>query len=136
MPTVASRGTRVWTDLDLNFIPNPVSGDVMPLAGDDSIKRSVSNLVKTAFFERPYRPWLGSGAIQHLFENDTPMTAVQLQNAIVEVIDNFEPRVELVDVVVSPGQFNTMNGYNIDIVYFIVNNTLPTEISLFLQRVR
>lgn len=126
--------TRVYKDLDLNFIANPVTGDVSRVTGDDAVIRSVRNLIFTNFYERLFHPEIGSGVRGLLFENITPVTLINLKNAIELVIRNFEPRVRLDQVVTqSTADNNTVQAL---IRFYIQNNTSPTEISVFLQRVR
>ena len=125
---------RTYRDLDLNFIANPVTGDVSKMTGDDAIIRSVRNLILTNFYERPFHPEIGSGVRDLLFENITPVTLINLKTAIEQVITNFEPRVKL-DLVIcqSTTDDNTVQAM---LRFYIQNNVQPTEISVFLERVR
>lgn len=123
-----------YTDLDLDFLAHPTTKDVVKKTGADAIKRSVRNLVMSNFYERPFRSNLGSNVRGLLFENATPLTAIFLQDAIREVINNFEPRVRLSDVQV---QFdNDNNGFNVRLEYVILNRELPIITSMFLERIR
>jgi phage baseplate assembly protein W len=122
-----------YSDLDLDFIPNPSTGDVNILSGDMAIKRSIRNLVLTNFYERKFQSVIGSDATALLFDLATPLTAIYLQNAISSVINNFEPRVNLNNVIVVDDSDN--NGYNVTIEYTILNRNLPVVSSLFLERI-
>lgn len=126
--------TRTYRDLDLNFIANPVTGDVSQLTGDAAVIRSVRNLIFSNFYERPFHPEIGSGVRGLLFEPLTPITMINLKNAIEEVIRNFEPRVR-VDNIVVQGTADE-NRVQVLLRFFILNNTSPTQISVFLERVR
>jgi phage baseplate assembly protein W len=130
-----------YSDLDLDFIMHPTTKDVVKKTGVDAIKRSVRNLILTNFYDRPFRSYIGSNAQKILFDNITPLTATFLKNAIIEVINNFEPRVILpdnyeqnqgVEVFVNPDN----NGYNVKITFIIVNTGTPATINLFLERLR
>ena len=123
-----------YTDIDLNFLADRTTKDVQKLVGEDAIKRSVRNLVFTGFSERPFRSWLGSGVRQMLFENMTPMTAIFLKNAIAEVINNYEPRVRLIEVTVDEDIDH--NGFNVRLQYVILNRELPIIQDLFLEKIR
>ena len=70
-PIVISR-TPDYSDLDLDFIPHRTTKDVLVKTGADAIKRSVRNLVLTNFYEKPFRPGIGSNAVKLLFDNITP----------------------------------------------------------------
>jgi phage baseplate assembly protein W len=128
-----------YSDLDLDFIPHPATGDVVKKKGVDAIKRSVRNLVLTNFYDRPFRSWIGSNAQKLLFDNINPMTANFLKNAIRETIENLEPRVKLQPdqndgIIVSVDPDN--NGYNVRISFIIISRSEPAIINLFLERIR
>lgn len=123
-----------YSDLDLDFLRHPTTGDVVRKTGDDAIKRSVRNLILTNFYDRPFRPYIGSSAQKLLFENANAMTANFLKDAIVEVIKNYEPRVLLTQVDVTFDYDN--NGYNAKIYYMILNRSEPAVIDIFLERIR
>jgi phage baseplate assembly protein W len=126
--------TPNYSDLDLDFIAHPVTGDVLIKTGEDAIKRSVRNLILTNFYDRPFRHYIGSNAQKLLFENANPITANLLKDAILEVIANYEPRVEVTELDVTFDYDN--NGYNATIRYIILNRSQPAIINLFLERLR
>jgi predicted component of type VI protein secretion system len=59
-----------------------------------------------------------------LFENMTPITAIILSRKIEDVINNFEPRVNLVGVRAQPDL--DRNLYEVSIEFYVVNQ--PTEL--------
>lgn len=123
-----------YSDLDLDFIPHPTTGDVVRKTGDDAIKRSVRNLILTNFYDRPFRPFIGSNVSRLLFELATPITANLVKDAIIEVIKNYEPRIKITQLVVE--MTDDLNGYNVTIAYEILNRSEPAIITLFLERIR
>lgn len=123
-----------YSDLDLDFVRNPTTGDVSRKVGTEAIKRSVRNLVFTNFYERKFRSDIGSDVTDLLFDNITPLTTIYLQDAITALINNFEPRVRLQSVDVKDDIDN--NGYNITLTYVILNRNLPVISTLFLERIR
>lgn len=123
-----------YQDLDLDFFAHPTTKDVMMRTGEDAVKRSIRNLIFTNFYERPFRHRIGSNVHKLLFDNVTPLTAIFLKEAIIETINNFEPRVRVVDVTVSPDI--DANGFNVTMQYVILNRELPVVTSLFLERIR
>ena len=126
--------TYDYSDLDLDFIAHPTTGDVMKKTGVDAIKRSVRNLILTNFYDRPFQPWIGSNAQKLLFENANPLTAGFLKDAIKEVLINFEPRVRVDKVDVQFDYDN--NGYRTTIYFTILNSGEPITSTLFLERIR
>lgn len=123
-----------YSDLDLDFIAHPTTKDVVKKTGVDAIKRSVRNLILTNFYDRPFRSYIGSGAQKLLFENASPLIANFLKDAILEVLRNFEPRIEVRGLQVNFDPDN--NGYSVTLSFSIVNNNLPVIINLFLERIR
>jgi len=129
-----ARNTRTFTDIDLNFTAHPVTGDVTRKYDEASIKQSVKNLILTQNYERPFHSEIGSQVRAVLFEPVSPMTTMILQRSIEDVINNFEPRVTLTSVNVSPNIDN--NAYNISIYFKIINTETPTTVDLTLKRTR
>lgn len=123
-----------YSDLDLDFIAHPTTGDVTKKKGNEAIKRSVRNLILTNFYDRPFVSRIGSNAQKLLFENGSMITANFLKDAIREVIINFEPRVAIQNILV---EFDyDRNGYNATLQYVILNRSEPVVTSLFLERIR
>ncbi len=94
----SKRATRIYKDLDLDFGRNVVTNDVNKLTDVESVKRSVRNLINTNHFERPFHPEIGGNVRALLFEPMTPLTALNLQRKIEEVLNNFEPRAKITQI--------------------------------------
>lgn len=129
-----ARQTRIFSDLDLNFIANPNTRDVTKKYDEYAIKQSVKNLVMTNHYERHFHPEIGSQVMSLLFEPATPLTKSILERAIIYTITNFEPRVSLisVDANVQPDS----NAVDVTIVFKIVNTESPLTIEFTLERTR
>jgi len=126
--------TRIFKDLDLMFTAHPVTGDVARKYDENAIKQAVKNLILTQNYERPFHSEIGSQVRALLFENATPMTKALLKKTITDVINNFEPRVNLLDVGV---QFlEDRNAVNIEILFKIKNTFTPLTVNLVLERTR
>lgn len=126
--------TRTYRDIDLNFTKHPVTRDISVLNNEDAIKRSVRNLVLLSFYEKPFHHEIGSGVRQTFFENNLSLTSMHLKRTIEDVINNYEPRASLSDVVC---QFTPDENRVEVIIQFFINNLInPVEISVFLERVR
>ena len=123
-----------YSDLDMDFVANPATGDVNILNGEQAIKRSVRNLVLTNYYERKFNSTLGSDVSALLFDLAGPLTVINIQDAIKGVINNFEPRVRLTDVTVKDDSDN--NGYNVTLEYIILNRNSPVISTMFLERIR
>jgi phage baseplate assembly protein W len=99
-----------------------------------AVINSVKNLVLTNFYERPFRPNIGSNIRNLLFENTSPLVANQIERAIQETVTNYEPRVSVKTVSAIPS--SDENGYNVKMEFYIVNMTTPITIDFYLQRIR
>ena len=136
-PTIVSpyvSRTPDYSDLDLNFMMNPSTGDINILTGEQDIKRAVRNLIMTNFYERKFQSYIGSDVNALLFDLATPLTAVYLKDAIANVINNFEPRVSLIEVDITPDY--DRNGFEVRLIYVIKNREQPVVTSIFLERIR
>jgi phage baseplate assembly protein W len=129
-----ARNTRIFSDLDLNFTAHPVTKDISRRYDENAVKTSLKNLILTRNFERPFHSEIGSPINALLFEPPSPMLNITLQRAIVDVINNFEPRVDLLDVNVlsSPDE----NSLYVTITFKIVNTQQPLTLDLTLERTR
>ena len=126
--------TRQFTDLDLNFTPHPVTGDVGFKVDENAIKQAVKNLVLTQNFERPFHSEIGSSLRSLLFEPATPMTKEILRKPISDTITNFEPRVELIGVDINYTLDDT--AVNVRVRFKVINTFTPIDVNLTLERTR
>ena len=128
----SSRVARRWfTDIDTNMTLHPQSGDLTLKFDINSIKRSVRNLLSTNQYERPFKPSLGVDLRGMLFELSTTDSDI-LESDIKAVINKFEPRAQITDVVT----FLEGNSLDVSMFFTINNDPHPHEINITLQRVR
>jgi len=134
MATVKIDSARTFKDLDLNFNIHPVKKDINTHSNEYAIINSVKNLVLTNHYERPFQPEIGSNIRKLLFENLDSVTAARIEREIQETIDNFEPRVRTsrVTAIAAPDE----NGYQVELEFFVINNSNPLTINFFLERIR
>ena len=122
--TSTQRVNRIYKDLNLDFLRNPTTSDVTKLEDVEAVKRSVKNLIQTNHYERPFHPEIGSDVRALLFENMTPLTALNLERKVQEVLQNFEPRAQLVSVDARPNP--DTNSYEVTIDFRVIN--VPGEL--------
>ena len=130
----SKRANRIYKDLDLDFGRNPITDDVNRLTDVEAVKRSVRNLINTNHYERPFHPEIGSDVRAMLFEPMTPLTALNLQRKVAEVLNNFEPRIDLQQVLANPDL--DRNSYSLKIMFYVVGSNQPVEVETFLERLR
>ena len=130
----SKRASRVYKDLDLDFGRNTTTNDVNKLTDVEAVKRSVRNLINTSHYDRPFHPEIGSSIRGLLFEPITPLTSLNLQRKVEEVLTNFEPRIRLVQVLSRPNA--DLNRYSLRISFYVIGTTLPVTVETFLERLR
>ena len=119
----AQRVSKSFKDLSMSFKFNPLSGDLITLKNENAIARAVRNIVLTTPGEKFFDPDFGSSMGEILFENVDEITAISIQDEIKSCLKNYEPRVELTDVVVDPN-FDE-NQFDVKITYRIVGIDIP-----------
>ena len=124
------RISRTFKDISLSFSPHPVTKDLPILKNENAIVRSVRNLVQTIPTERFFNSSLGSDVYDSLFGFVDYGTASQIEDQIVTVVTNFEPRVENVEVDVEPQDDN--NTFSVIIRFDIVGQAFPPQEFSFL----
>lgn len=125
---------QIFKDFDISFVAHPVTKQLQVLTNGNAVKQSVKNIILTNFYERPYKPKLGSNIIAQLFENADPFLEYELSKNIRTAIGNYEPRAILDEVIVKsePDQ----NGLRVTVVFRLRNNAAPIQVDVFLDRVR
>ena len=117
--------SKAFKDIDLSFMPHPVSGDIRVLKNEDAIKRAVRNLVQTIDGERPFQSNLGTDVTRSLFDFVDYGTASVITQQIFDVLRGFEGRIANTLVRVDPKP--DMNTFEVFISYDIVGQSFPSQ---------
>ena len=129
------RDSRAFKDISLSFSPHPVTKDLPILKNERSISRSVRNIVETIPTEKFFNPDFGSDVYKSLFDFVDSGTAGIIQDQIKTSVENYEPRVDNVEVEVDP--FPDSNQFEVTVIYEIVGQEFPTqEYSFILEATR
>jgi phage baseplate assembly protein W len=131
---MAEKKTEIFSDIDLGFIPHPITKALTRKTNREAVRQSVKALVLTDFYERPFKSDVGCGIRNYLFELFTPMVKQQMQDAIREVIENYEPRAEIIDILVE--ERPDLNVLTASLAFYIVNDPNPVVLDVILERVR
>lgn len=124
--------SRSFKDLSINLLLNPFTKDVSAVQNDNAIKQSIKNLVLTAPGEKPFQPNIGSRVRQLLFEPLDAFTADTVRDEIINTINQYEPRVRLTEVIVTP--IYEGNKLNVSVEYQVVGLPIVETIEFILQR--
>ena len=122
--------SRAFKDISLSFNAHPVTKDITVLKNENAIKRSVRNIVNTIPRERFFNPTLGSDVRSSLFNFVDYGTASVIQKQIQIAIENFEPRVDNLQVNVFPRPDS--NEFEINVLFDIIGQQFPTQEFTFL----
>ena len=123
-----------WSDFDLDFTAHPNTGKLNMKQDADAIVRSIRHLLLTNHYERPFHPEIGSNLSAQLFEPMTYATSLRIKSDIIEAIDNFEPRVSLTNIEVTPNEAE--NAYYVSLRFFIINEEVERQTTFLLERTR
>ena len=119
------RVSRGFKDISMTFQANPLNNDLIGLKNANAISRSVKNIVFTLPGEKYFNPNFGSRITQTLFENVDEITSSIIVDEITESINNYEPRVQLINVEAFPDFDN--NQFDVNITYEIVGADVPPQ---------
>ena len=125
---------RIYSDIDLNFLAHPNTGDVSKKYDVDAVKQALKTLILTNFYERPFQPKLGSPVYGMMFENIDVPSANSLKLRLELLISQYEPRVRAQEVTVVP--LYDENSFRVSIYFYVVGVRDPVTFSTILKRTR
>ena len=129
----------IYKDINLFFTKHPVSDDVTSVTDVQAVKRSVRNLVLTNRGERLFHPEIGGNVRGSLFNTFSPITQHEIEEAVFDVIRNFEPRVVVEAVSVNDPDGLDLDANRLRLVVEFSLRAVPNEIheiEIFLNRIR
>lgn len=129
---VTSR-TRLYKDIDLTFAKKP-SGEVYKKTDAAAVKQAVKNLLLTNKYEKPFQPEFGGDLNNLLFELVDNDTVYEIDGAIREAIQKYEPRaiVRQVATNLQPD----LNSISVTVTFQIVNTEEIVTLDTTIMRLR
>jgi phage baseplate assembly protein W len=131
---MTTKANKTFVDLDLSFKVNPFTKDLYLKTDEEAVKTAIKHLILTKNFERPFRSEIGSQVTSLMFENFTSAVKIAMERTIRETVEKFEPRVRLIDVVITEKPED--NDLAITVVFALKNTNTPLTVSTLLSRVR
>jgi len=129
------RVSQGFKDISMTFQRHPLTNDLIALKNESAIARSVKNIVLTNPGEKFFNENFGSRISESLFENINDISASIIRGEIKSSLKNYEPRVNVKRVDVTPNYDN--NEFNVTIVYEIIGADVPPqELQFVLQPTR
>jgi len=132
--TETSKKKEYYSDFLNSFFPLPNGGDIAKTINENAVKQSVKNLVLTNVGDRFFQPDIGTNVNRSLFEFNDLITSLELTNYIQNTIKYHEPRAIDVSVTVLPVE--SKQYLQINIIFYVINNPNPIDLTLNLKRVR
>lgn len=131
--TPRTKKLNLYSDFYKDLRTSPISKDLALLKDEDAVKRSIRNLILTDRGERLMQPNLGGNIRAMLFENATPGVLKVIEDRVVETIELYEPRAELIDVAV---ELVDEQQVNVTILFYVKNEQQPIQLDVILERTR
>jgi phage baseplate assembly protein W len=137
---------ELYSDFLDSFAASPVGGNLAKVTNENSVRQSIKNLILTNLGgidintntrlagERLFQPLVGSDVNRSLFEQNNILTETMIINSIESTIKYNEPRAK--DIAVSVLPTNDEHYLVINILFSIINNPVPIDLTLNLRRVR
>jgi uncharacterized protein len=132
--TPIKRRKSLYSDFHKDLTINPISKDLAVKKDEEAVKESLKNLLLTDQGERLFQPNLGSDIRATLFENNTPMVIKLLEEKVRSVINNFEPRVNIIEIIIK-SEYDE-DRIQITIYFNVRNVNAPLSVTVFLERTR
>lgn len=125
---------KTWADFNFGFKVHPNTNQLIIKKDADAVMASVHNLLLMNHYEKPFHPEIGSNLTKQLFDPIDVPTSLRIKQAIIDTINNFEPRVQLSTVDVDPKEQE--NGYRVFLKFFLINEEVERKTMFFLERLR
>lgn len=126
---------QTFKDLNVTFKPHPITNDLITVKDEASIKQTIVNLLLTNKGERLFNSDIGSDVVKLLFEPLDYGVASLVQNEIYNVLNRYEPRINVLFLNVTPN-FDE-NGFDVSLEFEIIGREdIPLNIAFFLERTR
>ena len=129
------RVSQGFKDISMTFQSNPLNDDLIAIKNENAIARSLRNIVFTTPGEKFFDENFGSRVSNSLFENVDALSARTIEDEIRLSINNYEPRVKLLNVrsIANPDS----NAFDVTIEYQVIGaDVLPQSLQFVLQPTR
>lgn len=123
-----------YSDFYNNFNAHPQTKRLVKYTNEESVKRSVRNLILTEKYDRLFQPEVGCRIKSLLFENMSDIIVEEIKSAITETVQVYEPRARIIDIIVQANE--SRQAYDVYIYFEVINSVNPVSINITLYRAR
>lgn len=106
--------------------------DIVVSEDVQAIRNSLYNIFSTKKGQKLLSPNFGSSLEQFLFESVTSSVGEMIGNSILNALQNYEPRIDVLAVNVYPQQ--DLNQYRIQVIFNFLNFKKQSALDIFLEK--
>jgi phage baseplate assembly protein W len=117
----------------LTFTPKP-SGDLYKKTDAADVKQSVKNLLLTNYTEKPFNMKFGGNLNDFLFELDTDIDVDLMADKIIQAVDQYEPRAQVLSV--NANLYPQRNEVVVTVQFQVLSTSELVVLDLTLTRLR
>ena len=123
-----------YSDINLDFIPHPLTGNISPKTNIESIRQAIKVLFLLNPFDIPFSQSSFVNVKNYLFDNMNHLTAANLVKRIEWSIQTFEKRVKFISAKVVP--YDSDDGFEATVTYQIKALNITDTFTQQFQRIR
>lgn len=123
-----------YSDVNLDFIPHPLTGNLNPKINVDSIRQAIKVLFLLNPFDVPFNQNSFVNLRHYLFENINHLTISNLVKRIEWSIKSYEKRVKFISAKVVP--YDSDDGFEVTVTYQIKALNITDTFTQQFQRIR
>ena len=123
-----------FSDVNLDFIPHPLTGNVSPKTNIEAIRQAIKVLFLLNPYDIPFNDSIFTNMNRYLFENFTHLTAANLVKRIEWAIKTYEKRVKYISA--KAVSFDSDDGIEVTVTYQIKALNITDTLTQLFQRVR
>jgi len=129
---------EIYSDFDILFRQNELTGDIVKKKNTESIKQSLALLFKTRYYDRKWHPEIGSYFADLLFKPNEPFFLSVVKTEAENLIKNYEPRIRLLDLKIFFDSVDALDRgeVKIEMIYEILDLSQTDTFVYVINRVR
>ena len=124
--------SRAFKDIAFGLKRNSITKDSGVVKNENAIKQAIRCLVLTQKGERLFQPDIGCAVFELLFEPLDLMTADAVRDEIINTLNQYEPRISLIDVTVRVS--DVYQRFDVTVEYRIVGQPIVESVDFVLKR--
>lgn len=122
-----------YIDVDFSWKKHPITDNVSIKKGANAVRQSVFNLMQLRRGDKPFHPEIESPLYPFLFETASPLLEVIVQDEVRKYLARYEPRVEIISVIV---KFPNTNSMECHIIGTIIEIQEEFSVNVLVDRLR